>query len=146
MALNPERRYMVNLALKLIGTPYVWGGSSPAGGLDCSGFAIWILQVFDRLPSAGDWAASGLSKLFKESVMPEMGNLIFYGAGREHITHVMMSMGENSEFGTMVIGASGGDSTTTSVDEAKKRGAQVKVKPMDYRRDRVLVVDTFDPV
>lgn len=33
---------LVVYAHNLIGTPYVWGGSTPAQGLDCSGLIYWI--------------------------------------------------------------------------------------------------------
>lgn len=32
-------------ATNLIGTPYVWGGSTPAHGLDCSGLLYWIQRT-----------------------------------------------------------------------------------------------------
>ena len=129
-----KRVYMLNLAMKLLGTPYIWGGSTPSG-FDCSGFAIWILQVFDVL-QAGDWNAQGLSKLFAAIDLPEPGDLVFYGKSKDEITHVMMYAGEMVPLvGGMVIGASGGDHTCTSPEIAKLRGAKVKLKPVGYRRD-----------
>lgn len=121
------RQFIVSLALKLQGIPYVWGGSSPRTGFDCSGFCIWILQVFDILPS-GDWAASGLSAHFKQTTEPKPGDLAFYG--KSIVTHVMMHLSTE-----LVIGASGGDSSTTTEEEATRRGACVKTKPLHYRSD-----------
>jgi hypothetical protein len=57
---------------------------------------------------------------------------VFYGRGEEHITHVMLALGNE-----LVVGASGGDHTMTTVEEARRRGAQVKVKPRNYRSDLV---------
>lgn len=36
---------LVLYATNLIGTPYVWGGSTPAHGLDCSGLLYWIQRT-----------------------------------------------------------------------------------------------------
>lgn len=36
---------LVVYAHNLIGTPYVWGGSTPAQGLDCSGLIYWIQRT-----------------------------------------------------------------------------------------------------
>jgi hypothetical protein len=33
---------LVALAQQYLGTPYVWGGSSPKTGFDCSGFVQWL--------------------------------------------------------------------------------------------------------
>ena len=129
------RKHIVNLALKLVGTPYIWGGNSPRGGFDCSGFVIWILQVFDVLP-AGDWTSQGLREHFKfvrQGVEPKPGDLVFYGQ-EPRATHVVMYIGMmNGE--PMQVGASGGDSSTTTTEEAVRKNAMVKVKPVHYRRD-----------
>jgi peptidoglycan DL-endopeptidase CwlO len=49
----PAARYgsVVSIALQYLGTPYVWGGSSPATGFDCSGFTMYVFaQVGVSLP------------------------------------------------------------------------------------------------
>ena len=48
----PPSRYggVVGIAMQFLGTPYVWGGSSP-GGFDCSGFVMYVYaQVGVSLP------------------------------------------------------------------------------------------------
>jgi len=129
------REHLVNLALKLQGCPYIWGGANPWTGFDCSGFVIWIYQVFGLLPS-GDWTADGLRRHFYRDGMKgepklEPGDLVFYGLHPTHVTHVMVALA-----GGLVVGASGGDAKCSTVEEARRRGAQVKVKGMDYRGDR----------
>ena len=138
------REHLVNLALKLVGCPYVWGGANPWTGLDCSGFVIWLYQVFGLLPS-GDWTAQGLFDHFDPKAGEpgggsSRGDLVFYGGGEQCITHVMLALGNE-----LVVGASGGDHTTTTLEEARRRGAQVKVKPLTYRADLLGVLSVSFP-
>jgi len=133
------REHLVNLALKLVGCPYIWGGANPWTGFDCSGYVVWIYQVFGLLPS-GDWTAQGLYEHFRQvAAQPEMseggGDLIFYGKSLEAITHVMLTAG-----GDLCVGASGGDKLCTTAEIAQRRGAMVKVKHLRYRSDLVAVL------
>ena len=138
------REHLVNLALKLVGCPYMWGGANPWTGFDCSGFVIWIYQVFGLLPS-GDWTAEQLYRgtalpLRKDGPALLPGDLAAYGKAGGPVTHVMLFLGNE-----LVIGASGGDHTTTSVEQARRRGAQVKVKAVHYRTDLVGIVPVKFP-
>lgn len=38
----PANSGIVGIAQSQLGAPYVWGGSSPATGFDCSGFTAWV--------------------------------------------------------------------------------------------------------
>ena len=128
------REHITRLALKLCGCPYIWGGSQPWNGFDCSGFVIWLYQAFAILPS-GDWNAQALADHFPPpdntiKAPPQPGDLAFYGPHWRNVIHTMVYLGQG-----LTVGASGGDHTTTTRDEAARRGAAVKVKPLTYRHD-----------
>jgi cell wall-associated NlpC family hydrolase len=47
----PQYGSVVSIALQYLGVPYVWGGSSPSTGFDCSGFVAYVFsQVGISLP------------------------------------------------------------------------------------------------
>jgi cell wall-associated NlpC family hydrolase len=58
--LPPTRfAHVVPIALQYLGIPYVWGGSSPATGFDCSGFIMYVFaQLGVSLPhhAASQWS------------------------------------------------------------------------------------------
>ena len=138
------RKHVVNLALTLVGCPYIWGGGNPWTGLDCSGFVVWVYQVFGLLPS-GDWTAQGVYEHFSRQVggnkkLFDKGDLVFYGSSIQHITHVMVRLSA-----TLVIGASGGGRSTLTLEDARRAGAQVKVKGINYRSDIVATLHVTFP-
>jgi uncharacterized protein YgiM (DUF1202 family) len=81
---------MINYAKTLIGTPYVFGGSKPSTGLDCSGFIYHVLnqagKKIGRTNVEGYWNSS---KYFTKIDSPQAGDLIFfqntYRIGPSHI-------------------------------------------------------------
>jgi len=130
------RQYIRNLAMKMQGVPYIWGGEHPWNGFDCSGFVIWVLQVFEVLPS-GDWTADMLYDTFATTPDPKPGDLCFYGRvdrGDYIVTHVMMYIGHLDGY-PYCVGASGGDSDCKTREDALQMNAMVKLKPVQYRKD-----------
>lgn len=49
---------IAGLAKSMVGSPYVWGGTSPSAGWDCSGFVQWVYaQNGIDLPRTNQWTA-----------------------------------------------------------------------------------------
>jgi cell wall-associated NlpC family hydrolase len=75
----PAARYshVVGIALQYLGVPYVWGGSSPATGFDCSGFVMYVFaQIGVSLPhhAASQWSYG--TPVSREQLAP--GDLVFF--------------------------------------------------------------------
>lgn len=71
------------------------------------------------------------------------GDLCLYGHDGA-LTHVMVVLNKWDENRAVIIGARGGDHTTTSDARAYDRGAMVSVVGINYRlRDLTFVVDPF---
>lgn len=75
----PGARYghVVGIALQYLGVPYVWGGSSPSTGFDCSGFVMYVFaQVGVSLPhhAASQWGYG--TPISREQLAP--GDLVFF--------------------------------------------------------------------
>ena len=81
---------LVLYANNLIGTPYVWGGSTPAQGLDCSGLLYWIQRTAGS--NVGRLTASGYSKIGKKIPIGEqkVGDFLFFGYP---VTHCAIFIG-----------------------------------------------------
>ncbi|WP_235585584.1 C40 family peptidase, partial [Serinicoccus chungangensis] len=66
---------VLGVAAGLVGTPYQWGGSTPAG-FDCSGFTSYVFAAvgisLPRTAAAQQAAATPVSN-------PQPGDLVFYG-------------------------------------------------------------------
>lgn len=86
------RNQIVNYALKFVGNPYVWGGTSLTKGADCSGFTQSVLKNFGiYIPRVSrDQARAG--RAVKSSEM-RPGDLIFYTNSSRVVNHVAMYIG-----------------------------------------------------
>mgnify|MGYP006063358201 FL=1 len=75
---DPEFAAMLEEAEKYLGTPYVWGGSSPETGFDCSGYVCWVLNQsgwdVGRTTANGLWQQS--AKVSEHAAKP--GDLVFF--------------------------------------------------------------------
>lgn len=112
---SKARRDVVDYAMQFLGNPYVWGGTNPHTGADCSGFTQYVLR---------NGAGVSLNRTSREqakqgqeitSAQLQPGDLIFYGNSRGSINHVSMYIGNGQ-----VIHAS-----------SKKTG--IKISQWNYR-------------
>lgn len=101
-SLEGKRALMTRDATRMIGVPYLWGGTS-GNGIDCSGFARllhrWVGMEIPRDADMQHKAAFPVEPPF------EIGDLFFFaeGEGKRNITHVGISLG-----GWMMIHSSRG--------------------------------------
>ena len=83
---------IVEYALKFLGNPYVYGGTSLTEGCDCSGFTQSVFKHFGiSIPRVSrDQANSGTSVSLSSI---QAGDLIFYANSSGTINHVGIYMG-----------------------------------------------------
>ncbi len=88
---------MLAEAEKYIGHPYVWGGSSPSTGFDCSGFVSWVVNN-SGTGSVGRQTAQGLYNLCAPVAKADLqpGDLVFFTgtySTASPVTHVGIYVG-----------------------------------------------------
>jgi len=86
---------IITYALKFVGYPYVWGGNSLTGGVDCSGFVKEIYEDFgyDLPRRSKDQAKYAGVEVNESNRQP--GDLIFYTDSNGTVNHVAMYIGNN---------------------------------------------------
>lgn len=127
----------VDYAKRFIGRPYIWGGSHPSLGYDCSGFVQEILASVGFDPK-GDQTAQTLFDHFQSIdkitpiAKPETAAILFFGNSTRKITHVSFAIDE-----LHMIEAGGGGSKTLTVKDAVKDEAFIRIRPIFNRKDLV---------
>jgi hypothetical protein len=93
--LSPGEK-VVQKAVEYLGVPYLWAGSSPTTGMDCSGFCMYVYKQFGiSLPHSSRSMSSYGTAVSKADLQP--GDLVFFYTP---ISHVGMYVG-----GGMMINA-----------------------------------------
>ena len=89
---SSKRQQVVDYALSFVGGRYVWGGTDPHTGADCSGFTGYILRNAGGVSisrSSAEQAGEGRT-VSAENMQP--GDLLFYSKGGG-VNHVAMYIG-----------------------------------------------------
>ncbi len=115
---------IADYALTFVGTPYTWGGSSPATGFDCAGFVQYVFSQYGYTTSriANDIRLDG------EPVEPEdlqPGDILCFYSGSHYVGHVGIYVGD----GTFVHAAnsvSGVVTTSLSSGYYATRGYEIR--------------------
>lgn len=148
--MTKEHQYIEEVG-KQIGAPYIWGGKgthlfskeqkglvgSPFIGneygrppllvFDCSGLMMWALYQVTGYDFRGVLHAQGMREKYQPLQAEALSRPHFrYYGSAEKATHVALAVAlVDREW--LIIDASGGDSTTTTILAAEKRGACVKL-------------------
>jgi cell wall-associated NlpC family hydrolase len=86
---SPQGNALARYALAFVGTPYVWGGTSPRG-FDCSGFVYYVYAESGiGIPRTADlqWNAG------RPVSDPEPGDLLFFQTYDYGASHVAIYLG-----------------------------------------------------
>ena len=94
MASSGKGQEIVSYAKQLIGTPYVYGGSTPRG-FDCSGFTSYVYKQFGiTLPRSSSAQYGPVTKVGRNEL--QAGDLVFFRNGGSGIGHVGIYVGNNT--------------------------------------------------
>jgi len=122
---------LIAYALSFVGTPYIWDKN------DCSAYVQEVLASAGVDPP-GDQTAQGLFDHFSKNgawnkYVP--GALAFYGPSSKDIKHVAFLISPYQ-----MVESGGGDFTTVTYIRALIQDAQVRVRPVRYRKDLIAVI------
>lgn len=152
---NPQGdNEIINTAKSFLGTPYVWGGTSPSG-FDCSGFTQYVLaQNGKSIPRTSQEQFASGQAVDKSNL--QAGDLVFYGNGEA--THVGIYEGNNkiihsphtgdvvkeSDFSTYWTSAYLGarryyKGTEGALPGLAKLGDEAEVKDLNYPTPEILI-------
>lgn len=127
----------IRFAEKHLGTPYIYGGNTRWSGIDCSGFTQEIQWFAGINPSYDQSAQMQYDRNSKQNWRSMLGKgaFIYYGKTRNGIYHVAFAISDKE-----IIEAGGGDSSTTSIQEAVRRNAKVRIMPITHRQREIVAV------
>lgn len=129
-----QRESFLILLMPYIKIPYLWGGKDKSIGLDCSGLVHNVMRELNLAPPQimtandqfGYYSGKGI-RVLQRSI--DLGDLLYFG-DKDHIHHTAIALNN-----FLMIEAAHGDSTITSIEIAKQKGAQVMVNPISRFKD-----------
>ncbi|MCB2359943.1 C40 family peptidase [Clostridium estertheticum] len=75
---------LISYASQFLGLPYVWGGTSPTKGFDCSGFTQYVFAHFGvDIPRVSEDQQNVGTLVSRENLQP--GDLVFFGSPAHHV-------------------------------------------------------------
>lgn len=90
---SSKRSEVLNFAAQFLGTPYVYGGSTPSG-FDCSGFTSYVYRNTVRsIPRTATAQRNALTTVSMSELQP--ADLVFFGSGGS-ISHVGIYVGNGN--------------------------------------------------
>lgn len=131
--MTTKSELFLDYAKSFMGIPYIYGGKSRTPGLDCSGFVMQCLEAFGVLE--GEFNAQEIYNELSakgNNLINDMGVLFFFGKSKTLISHVAIEL-----IPGLMIECGGGDHTTRTIEEAAKRNACVRIRPITHRKDQV---------
>lgn len=92
---TPEASAVIAVARKMLGMPYLWGGTSTKS-VDCSGLTktAYFSQGVILARDASQQARYGEHPEFSDFHNLQPGDLLFFGRDVQHVTHVALYMGD----------------------------------------------------
>ena len=110
-----RRQQLVDYALQFVGGRYMYGGTDPHVGVDCSGFTRYVLQhgAGVSLNRSSRGQATQGTPVSADQMQP--GDLLFYGGSVNSIDHVAMYIGNGQ------------------VVHASTERTGIKISPWNYR-------------
>lgn len=131
--------FLYDYALRFVGVPYRWGGTSPLEGFDCSGLVRLLLHS-QGIPTNTPGTANSLYAEFSHlPSIPLLGALAFYSDSSGNVDHVALCLNEYQH-----LESAGGDHTTTSLARAIEQAAFVRITPL-RTSNRVAIVRPVYP-